>query len=356
MLRFLTTFVIQFVAILLVLNLALAINPGDPSLSDRAYEAFDSEDWETSIQLFEKLLEVNPDYSGYWYYIACSYASNEDSEKSIQSLQNALLSGYKTPNRILENEAFSSILEDPEFQKIIEEMEKLSKESSENTHYVLQTIYSPYNLKYPDGYDAENPDGYPLVVVLLFDLEMNIDAIENLGMDEVIYLYANAPYHQMRDELRYAYLTGGMPSYPTVMKNNSDWIASTVRDAFSQANIDTNRVGIFGFSQGGLSVYTTTMNHPDLFTAAAPLGGWIPNAYQLEENYLKLKESGVDFFIGHGTLDQVIDPARADSASKWLSEAGVDVTNRRFESGHDLTEEMATGLREWLNKEFELVE
>jgi len=346
---------IMITMMLLLGTSVFAVEPDDIGLYQQGIDALIAKDYSTAIELFDRAAEATPDNKSIWYHSACAYALSNDSLKAIEMLENAFIAGYDNYRGVGRDPDFASIKEMEAFKDIVARMTELANDKRANTHYVKQTIYSPYKLELPDGYDPEDSTTYPLVVVLMFDDEMNEDAITKLKMNDVIFLYANAPYHNFTDKIHYAYWPRGLPSrehYEQVYKMNSDWIASTVESAIQTVKVDTSRVAVFGFSQGGSMTYSVVMDYPNLFDYAAPLGGWIAPFYRSEDCFQKVADSGIELFIGHASDDPVINFSRADSASKWLGDAGVNFTRATFTGGHDLTEEMANGLREWLMKSF----
>src|SRR6185295_18198304 len=72
-----------------------------------------------SIKPLKLAIEVNPDRSGAFFYLAWAYAANRDKKKSLQFLNTAIEKGFSDAAMITANKAFDFIRNDPEYQRIM---------------------------------------------------------------------------------------------------------------------------------------------------------------------------------------------------------------------------------------------
>lgn len=103
-----------------------------------------------------------------------------------------------------------------------------------------------------------------------------------------------------------------------------------------------DKIDVMGFSQGAVLAYSLCLNFPERLNKVAALAGFIPSPWQKLEPDPKLAH--IEFFIAHGTRDDVVPISKAREASSWLAQHGASVTACEAETGHKLSANCFSGL------------
>ena len=116
---------------------------------------------------------------------------------------------------------------------------------------------------------------------------------------------------------------------------------------------DPRNVYFLGFSQGAAMCYSLLERY-DFFQigltirAVMILSGFIPE--DVKEPLSKSNLSEIPFFLSHGTRDELIPPLAMYDAQKILEAAGAKTFTKEYETGHGLTEETVSDIRNWLSR------
>jgi len=95
--------------------------------------------------------------------------------------------------------------------------------------------------------------------------------------------------------------------------------------------IDSRRILLAGFSQGGAVAYQTSLSYPQ------PLGGLIAmSTYFATSDSIELSVANreLPIEIHHGLYDPVVPPALGIRAAEFLKDRGYDVTFRTYPMDH----------------------
>lgn len=112
--------------------------------------------------------------------------------------------------------------------------------------------------------------------------------------------------------------------------------------------VDTKRLILLGFSQGGMMAYAAAFANPSAFRAIVALSGFVPYRSHMP---LKLSNlAGFPVFISHGSNDPLIPVRFGREAAKLLTDAEADVTYREYSMGHEIREETIRDLKQWMPK------
>lgn len=130
----------------------------------------------------------------------------------------------------------------------------------------------------------------------------------------------------------------------SLLRSNQDLDLESVNlalgEAYKRCDIDRQRIGLGGFSDGGTYALSLGLSNGDLFPSIMALSpGGILGGEQV----------GVPrIFVAHGSLDTVLPIKRAgDAVVKQLREAGYPVTYRRFRGGHEASPETSAAAVRW---------
>lgn len=111
--------------------------------------------------------------------------------------------------------------------------------------------------------------------------------------------------------------------------------------------LDTDRLVLLGFSQGGVICYELALRKPERFAGLIALSSWLPDALAAsipqQEGLARLPT-----FVSHGTADPMIPLGRGQSSRDALLKLGVPTSYHEYEMGHELSAETLRDLVEWL--------
>jgi len=112
-----------------------------------------------------------------------------------------------------------------------------------------------------------------------------------------------------------------VPKIPIVRGWSSylDLTLGLIQDFGSQYQVDTRRIYLTGFSNGGFATVDLIKQYPDLFAAGVPIsGGGSPSSSTVDA----LKD--VPFWFFHGANDSVVRPSSSSRLANALVAAGGD--------------------------------
>jgi predicted esterase len=119
----------------------------------------------------------------------------------------------------------------------------------------------------------------------------------------------------------------GQPPGAQWFPGQEAFVLGVIQDVSQRANIDTNRVYVNGFSNGGNGAWFYAEQHPGRFAAACTRGGGNPNP-SLLVNLLH-----VPVYIVHGDQDRVIQVDHDRRDAKRLEELGYTVVYTEVAGG-----------------------
>ena len=120
-----------------------------------------------------------------------------------------------------------------------------------------------------------------------------------------------------------------------------------VEEAMQRYPIDPQRVGLLGFSQGGVVALALGLGAPGKFRALAALSTWLPDEL---DRALDADASGLPIWMQHGTRDEVIAVARARDSKAKLEARKAPLTYREYDMGHEISVESLRELVAWYDE------
>ncbi|MFC2110012.1 alpha/beta hydrolase [Bacteroidota bacterium] len=126
-------------------------------------------------------------------------------------------------------------------------------------------------------------------------------------------------------------------------RTSLDKISLFIDEIVSSKNVDATKIFLLGFSQGAILSYALSLNTNKVQYVVA-LSGY------LNEDLLVNKgaNSSVDYFISHGSVDQVIPVEWARKAPKYLTEFGIKNCYKEYPVGHGVHPLNFYDLKAWL--------
>lgn len=141
---------------------------------------------------------------------------------------------------------------------------------------------------------------------------------------------------------------GGAPDVDTMLSSR-DKLQTFLDQCIARYPIDQQKLGLLGFSQGGVMAYSLGLSHSERFAGLAALSTWLPKELVPR---LGIGDSArtLPTLIQHGTNDPTIEVERARESVERLRGLKVPLTYREYEMGHEITPKGLGDLSAWLEE------
>lgn len=113
--------------------------------------------------------------------------------------------------------------------------------------------------------------------------------------------------------------------------------------------IETKRIVLAGFSQGGAIAFQTGLRYPKRLAGIMALSTYLPLAGTVEAERHKANRD-LPIFMAHGTSDPMIAIGRAQESRKMLESLGYPLQWREYPMPHSLCPQEITDIAAWLVK------
>lgn len=135
---------------------------------------------------------------------------------------------------------------------------------------------------------------------------------------------------------------------PKGFRRSLDVIHEFVERAAERYDLDPDRIGLLGFSQGAITSMSALLERPDSYEWVVALNGYLANAHEDQTG----NANGKPVFIGCGSMDQIIPPERAERAAELLEAGGADVRFETYGVGHGTTPAELSDVVSWLEDRY----
>ena len=128
-------------------------------------------------------------------------------------------------------------------------------------------------------------------------------------------------------------------------RRSLDSVSESIDAAIETYDLDPDRIGLLGFSQGSITSLALLCEHPERFAWVVALHGY------LAESHADMEPAGIEgkpVFVGSGTMDQVIPTERAEAAADRLRELGADVESNQYGSAHGIGRDELADIVAWV--------
>lgn len=133
---------------------------------------------------------------------------------------------------------------------------------------------------------------------------------------------------------------------PEGFRRSLDALSEFVDAAIDRYDLDPQRVGLLGFSQGSILSLAALTERPERYDWVVALHGYLAESHDDPETLAGA--AGTPVFVGCGSQDQVIPAERARQAAQTLADAGLDVTFREYGVGHGTSPREVADVAEWI--------
>lgn len=198
--------------------------------------------------------------------------------------------------------------------------------------------------------DVKNP---PLLILLhgYGSNEQDLFSFAEELPDEFLIISAQAPY-----EMGY----GGYAWYAINFDANNDKfsdlnqakesiqkIALFIDEVKTKYNTNPQKTFLLGFSQGAILSYATTLSYPNKVQHVIALSGYINE--ELLPNQPS-KDITTDYYISHGTVDQVLPVDWARKAPEILNGFSLKSEYSEYPVGHGVAPQNFYSFKEWIKE------
>lgn len=115
-----------------------------------------------------------------------------------------------------------------------------------------------------------------------------------------------------------------------------DLVRESVEAAVETYDLDADRIGLLGFSQGAITSLSLLLEEPNRYAWVVALHGYLPDSHaDVEPDGIE----GKPVFIGAGSGDRVIPEFRSEAAAERLKTLSADVRFESYPTGHGVAPE-----------------
>jgi len=132
-------------------------------------------------------------------------------------------------------------------------------------------------------------------------------------------------------------------------KESRDKISTFITEACEAYELDKSNVTLLGFSQGTILSYSVALSYPEKMKRVIALSGYV-NENILLDTYQNNDFSHLNFYISHGSADQVIPVDWAAKAPEFLNDLSIKNNYEEFPIGHGVSPQNFYSLKSWLEK------
>ncbi len=141
---------------------------------------------------------------------------------------------------------------------------------------------------------------------------------------------------------------GAPPDIPAMLAAKRQ-LDEFIRACFARYPIDSRKLVVLGFSQGGALAYQLALSDPERFAALVVLSSWLS-----EEIVDAIKPSAscqnLSTLVQHGSEDELIEVDRARKSVEILRTLRVPITYREYDMGHEIGPRSLRDLSAWLQE------
>lgn len=206
-----------------------------------------------------------------------------------------------------------------------------------------------YQIRYP-----KKPVKKPSLLLLLHGYGSNEEDLFSFASelpDELLIISARAPLTLGNDS--YSWYTihfdtnNGKFSDTDEALEARDKIALFIDEITIEYNVNKENIFLLGFSQGTILSYSVALNYPDKIKNVIALSGYI-NQDLIPTTINENDYSNLDFFISHGSVDQVIPVEWAQNAPTFLNNLKIKNSYQEYVVGHGVAPQNFYDFKKWI--------
>jgi phospholipase/carboxylesterase len=120
-------------------------------------------------------------------------------------------------------------------------------------------------------------------------------------------------------------------------------------EIIAKYHVSNPNIFLFGFSQGTILSTAFALNNPKKIKHVVALSGYV-NEKLINEDINSNKYNNLDFFVSHGTVDQVIPVDWARKTPGYLNNLQIENSYHEYPVGHGVAPQNFSDLNAWIKK------
>jgi phospholipase/carboxylesterase len=126
-------------------------------------------------------------------------------------------------------------------------------------------------------------------------------------------------------------------------------IDSFINEIVEAYEVNSKNIFLLGFSQGTILSTAYALNHPHKIQHIVALSGYVNEEF-IHKPLEKENFKDLDFFVSHGTVDQVIPVEWARKTSPFLEKLKIKHEYHEYPVGHGVAPQNFFDLHSWVKK------
>lgn len=212
---------------------------------------------------------------------------------------------------------------------------------------------SDLSLDYLVRYPKKNIENPPLMIMLhgYGSNEQDLFSFAEELPDELLIISAKAPLTLTMGSyawysIRFSEDSANFSDIPEA-KASLESIDNFIAEVKKKFKVNTKNVFLLGFSQGTILSTAYALNNPDKVQHVIALSGYV-NQQLLHEDFNKNNFDHLDFFVSHGSEDQVIPVVWARKTPDFLKALKIDYVYHEYPAGHGVAPQNFYDLQKWV--------
>jgi phospholipase/carboxylesterase len=122
-----------------------------------------------------------------------------------------------------------------------------------------------------------------------------------------------------------------------------------INEIVSAYDVNQQNIFLLGFSQGTILSTAYALNHPHKIQHVVALSGYV-NEELIQKPLEKENFKDLDFFVSHGSVDQVIPVEWARKTAPFLEKLNIEHSYHEYPVGHGVAPQNFFDLHSWVKK------
>jgi phospholipase/carboxylesterase len=203
----------------------------------------------------------------------------------------------------------------------------------------------------------KTPQSEPPLLIMLHGYGSNEEDLFSFAQelpDELLIVSARAPlslglgsyaWYTIHFDATTSDKFSDIPEAKTALKQ----IDTFLDEVFAAYKVNQRNVSLLGFSQGTILATAYALNHPDRIQHVIALSGYV-NQELLQKPLEKDSFKNLDFFVSHGSVDQVLPVEWARNTPPFLDKLNIDHEYHEYPVGHGVAPQNFHDLHNWIKQ------
>ena len=216
----------------------------------------------------------------------------------------------------------------------------------------MATFSLEYLIRHP-----KTPQTNPPLLIMLHGYGSNEEDLFSFAQelpDELLIISARAPlslgfgsyaWYTIHFDASSSDKFSDIPEARAALRLMDDFINEIV----SAYDVNQQNIFLLGFSQGTILSTAYALNHPHKIQHVVALSGYV-NEELIQKPLEKENFKDLDFFVSHGSVDQVIPVEWARKTAPFLEKLNIGHSYHEYPVGHGVAPQNFFDLHSWVKK------